>query len=61
MIVLKASKIFISHSGQDKAFAILVAEHLRASDMDAWIDTQKILVGDDILSQIGDGLATMDC
>ena len=60
MTVLKANRIFISHSGQDKAFAILVAERLSASDMDAWIDTQRILVGDDILAQIGDGLATMD-
>jgi len=60
LTIRKGNKIFISHSGHDKAFAILVAERLRAGDMDAWIDTQRILVGDDILGQIGDGLATMD-
>jgi hypothetical protein len=55
-----ASKVFISHAGYDKAFAKLVAERLSTADMDTWVDTDKILVGDDILAQIADGLATMD-
>jgi hypothetical protein len=56
----KANKVFISHSGNDQQFATLVAERLRTADMDTWIDTERILVGDDILAQIAGGLATMD-
>ncbi len=56
----KPSKIFISHSGQDKGIAGLIAARLRETNMSPWIDTQEILAGDDILARIGDGLATMD-
>ena len=56
----KASKVFISHSSYDKAIAGLIAARLRETNMAPWIDTQQILAGDDILAQIGDGLATMD-
>jgi hypothetical protein len=56
----KPSKIFISHSNHDKAIADFIAARLRESNMAPWVDTQQILAGDDILAQIGDGLATMD-
>jgi len=58
--VRKANKIFISHSGSDKAFANLVAKRLSEAELDTWVDTKDIWVGSDILRQIGDGLATMD-
>jgi hypothetical protein len=55
-----ASRVFVSHSGKDKVFAQLVAGELRRANLDPWIDSDKILVGDDVLEGIGYGLRTMD-
>ncbi|HUA21819.1 MAG TPA: toll/interleukin-1 receptor domain-containing protein [Bryobacteraceae bacterium] len=59
-IRVASSRIFISHSSKDKAFAMLVADELRKAHLDPWIDDTKILVGDDVIEKIGEGLRTMD-
>jgi len=57
---MKANRIFVSHSSLDKEFANLVAARLRETDMEPWVDSENILVGDDILDSLGSGLKTMD-
>ncbi|HTR37596.1 MAG TPA: toll/interleukin-1 receptor domain-containing protein [Bryobacteraceae bacterium] len=57
---VQSCRIFISHSSNDKAFALLVAEALRKADFDPWIDSAEVLVGDDIIESVGEGLKTMD-
>jgi hypothetical protein len=56
----KINSVFISHSSADKSFAQMIAARLREHDLDAWIDNDKILAGDNILESIGGGLTTMD-
>src|SRR5580658_782752 len=55
-----SSRIFISHSSKDKLFAELVAAEFGRANIEPWIDSTKILVGDDIIEKIGEGLKTMD-
>jgi hypothetical protein len=57
---MKTTHIFISHSHYDRAIADLIANRLRETDLSAWIDREQILVGDDILERLGDGLRTTD-
>lgn len=57
---MKANRIFVSHSSLDKEFAHLVAARLRKADMEPWIDSENIMVGDDVLDGLGAGLKTMD-
>jgi TIR domain len=57
--MIKAS-VFISHSNSDKEFATSVGEMLRNSDLAPWIDKERILVGTDILEELGKGLTSMD-
>jgi len=57
---MNGSFAFISHSHTDKAFAELLAKSLREADLSAWIDNEKILVGETILDGIGHGLTTTD-
>jgi len=54
------SRIFISYSSKDKAFAELVAAELRRANLDPWIDRDNVLAGDDVLERLGEGLKTMD-
>jgi hypothetical protein len=53
-------RVFISHASTDKPFALLVATALRSSKMKPWIDKEQVLVGDDVLERLGEGLRTMD-
>lgn len=57
---IRPFRAFISHSSADKTFAELVAEELRHSALEAWFDREQILVGDDVLEKLGEGLQTMD-
>jgi hypothetical protein len=57
---MKANRIFVSHSSVDKHFANMVVARLRNADMEPWIDSENIKVGDDILDGLGNGLRTMD-
>lgn len=56
---MKPSRVFVSHSSVDKEFADLVVARLRKADMGPWIDSENILVGDDILDSLGNGLRTI--
>ncbi|HEX5482449.1 MAG TPA: toll/interleukin-1 receptor domain-containing protein [Terriglobia bacterium] len=53
-------RVFISHASADKPFALLLATALRNSAMSPWIDKEQVLVGDDVLEKLGEGLRTMD-
>jgi hypothetical protein len=55
-----ASKIFISHSSRDKKFANLVVSALEGANVSPWIDSEKIITGDDIFDRLGEGLQLMD-
>jgi len=54
------ARIFISHSSHDRAFALRIAAKLRQPGLSAWIDSEQIFTGDDILDELGRGLTTMD-
>jgi len=53
-------RVFISHASSDKPFAERVAVALRNSAISPWIDKEEVLVGDDVLEKLGEGLRTMD-
>src|SRR5271166_594848 len=53
-------RVFISHTSRDKQFADLVVAKLRKHDMEPWIDSDHIGVGDDIFERLGDALKTSD-
>jgi hypothetical protein len=53
-------RVFISHSSSDKSFAERVSTALRNSEINPWIDKEQVLVGDDVLEKLGQGLRTMD-
>jgi hypothetical protein len=53
-------RVFISHASSDKPFAENVATALRNRAISPWIDKEQILVGDDVLERLGEGLRTMD-
>lgn len=57
---MKLSRVFISHSSQDKEFAQLVVAGLRSPNMAPWIDSEQIVTGDDIFDRLGQGLQLMD-
>jgi len=59
-MVLKKSKVFISHSSHDKKFASMLVEELKTDETEPWIDHEQIYAGDDVLDKIGEGLSTMD-
>jgi hypothetical protein len=54
------SKVFISHSSQDKPFALTLVDVLKGADFAPWIDSEQILAGENLLREIGTGLAAMD-
>ena len=54
------ARIFISHSSHDKAFALRLAAKLKQPGISPWIDSEQIISGEDILDELGRGLATMD-
>ena len=54
------SSIFISHSHRDRAFAISLADKLRAAGLRVWVDEAELQVGDSLLSKIADGIRDAD-
>jgi len=57
---MKATRVFISHSSRDRAFADLVAERLGGAGTIPWIDRKQVLTGHGIFQRVGQGLQTMD-
>lgn len=48
--------VFISHTGEDKVFARKLAEDLKKSGVDVWLDEWKIKVGHSITEKINEAL-----
>ena len=50
------TKVFISHSSQDKPFARRLGNDLRGRGASVWIDEVEIKVGDSLIEKISEGL-----
>jgi hypothetical protein len=57
---LRRFRVFISHSSSDKSFVLRLASALKKKSLMPWIDKEQILVGDDVLETLGEGLQKMD-
>jgi hypothetical protein len=53
-------KMFISHSSSDAQFANMLAESLRAADVEVWIDTRELQPGAALVAEIQKGIANCD-
>lgn len=54
------TKVFISYSHKDEAFADMLVEDLREADIEVWIDQDAIEPGQSIAQRINQGLASTD-
>ncbi|WP_203368849.1 toll/interleukin-1 receptor domain-containing protein [Cysteiniphilum marinum] len=54
------SRVFLSHSHDDKPFARKLATSLRASGHGVWIDEAEINIGDSLIEKIRDGIDEVD-
>lgn len=57
---MKKPTVFISYSHADSKFVNELAEKLKASGVDIWIDTWKIKVGDSITGKVNEGIGASD-
>ena len=57
---MKKPTVFISYSHADSKFVNDLAEKLKASGIDVWIDKWKIKVGDSITGKINEGIGESD-
>ncbi|MFK7785657.1 MAG: toll/interleukin-1 receptor domain-containing protein [Crocinitomicaceae bacterium] len=53
-----ANRIFISHSHSDADFAELLKLKLQANEIDCWIDSERLKIGQDWREGIDQGIAT---
>jgi hypothetical protein len=56
----KRKSIFISHSSTDKYFTHQLAEHLRKSGIEYWLDESQLLVSDPLKRKIKEAIARAD-
>ncbi len=56
----KRKSIFISHSSKDKPFIHLLAEHLRKSRIEYWLDESELSVGDLLKQKIEKAIGQVD-
>ena len=54
------SRVFISHSHQDKPFARRLATDLAQASTDVWIDEVEIKIGDSLIARIQDAIEASD-
>jgi|SRR5688572_2715976 len=54
------TKVFISYSHRDAAFANMLVDDLREADIEVWIDQDAIEPGQSIAQKINQGLASTD-
>ena len=54
------ASVFISHGGADKKFARRLTRDLQAHGHEAWLDEDKIQIGDSIIQSIGDAIQEVD-
>lgn len=57
---MKKPTVFISYSHSDSQFVDELADKLKATGVDVWIDKWKIKVGDSITQRINDGIRASD-
>jgi hypothetical protein len=57
---LRKPTVFISYSHADSRFVDQLADKLRASGVDVWIDKWKIKVGDSITHKVNEGIGASD-
>lgn len=57
---LKKPTVFISYSHADSKFADWLADKLRSSGVDVWIDKWMIRVGDSITQKVNEGIGVSD-
>ena len=57
---MKKTTVFISYSHADSEFVNDLADKLKASGVDVWIDRWKIKVGDSITQKINEGIGESD-
>ncbi len=54
------TKIFISHSYQDKKFVNLLTSRLRDDGIQVWTDEKELAVGDNIEEKVTDAIKKTD-
>jgi hypothetical protein len=54
------NSVFLSHNYKDKKFVRRLAEDLQKYGIKVWVDEAEIMVGDSLISKIGDGIESMD-
>lgn len=54
------TKLFLSHSHEDKAFAVKLCTSLQREGIDVWIDNLSLSVGDSLFSKIGNAISESD-
>ena len=54
------TKVYISHSSSDKDYALKLAEELRKSNVDVWLDTTELQPGSDWQSEITRAVKSSD-
>lgn len=52
--------IFLSHSHKDKPFVRRLADDLKRRGVRVWVDEAEMLIGDSLISKIGDAIDSMD-
>ena len=60
MELVLLTKIFVSYSHEDGAFASRLAEELRSYDIGTWIDKLEMRAGDPLFEKISRGIAESD-
>ncbi len=53
-------QVFLSHSTKDSAFVTALAQQLREDDFEPWLCEVDVLVGDDFVARIEEGLCKAD-
>jgi hypothetical protein len=59
-LVLKPTKVFLSHCHKDKGFVNNLAELLLSHDIPVWIDEAEIKVGESLIQKIREGIDNVD-
>lgn len=56
--IQRKSDLFLSHSSKDKEFVVKLAEDLNILQIDVWLDSWEISVGDSLFDKLATGLSS---